>query len=161
MGSKEIKKLYFDMDGVLSDFWGGLKEMCGEVDASDMDNVWDAVRNIDHFYFKLKPFAGSIDMIHQFMEKYGDKCEILAAIPTEKKNLKFAKEDKIAWVRKYIGPNIKVNIVLRSEKVSFCKGKGYILIDDFPKNIHEWEECGGTAILIKNIKQLDSLAEYL
>ena len=57
----EIEKIYFDLDGVLADFWGGLKEMCGEVDASDMDNVWDAMRPIDHFYFKLKPIAGSID----------------------------------------------------------------------------------------------------
>ena len=71
-----IEKIYFDLDGVLSDFWGGLKEMCGEGDTSEMDNVWNAIRPVDHYYYKLKPIEGSIDLIHRCIEKYGVKCNI-------------------------------------------------------------------------------------
>lgn len=157
----EIKKIYFDLDGVLADFWGGLKEMCGEVDISKMDNVWDAVRTIDHYYSKLKPIAGSVDMIHYFIDEYGDKCEILSAIPSVEKNILFAEEDKRAWVVKYISPDIKVNIVLRAEKTTFCKGQGYVLIDDFPKNVDEWENCGGKAILFDKTMDFKILLEKL
>lgn len=143
----KIEKIYFDLDGVLSDFWGGLKEMCGEIDTSEMDNVWNAIRPIDHYYSKLKPIEGSIDMIHRYIEKYGDKCEILSAIPSAKKNILYAEEDKRAWVARFISLDIKVNIVQRAEKASFCKGPGYVLIDDFPKNVDEWRSLGGTAIL--------------
>ena len=143
----KIEKIYFDLDGVLSDFWGGLKEMCGEVDTSEMDNVWNAIRPVDHYYYKLKPIEGSIDLIHRCIEKYGDRCEILSAIPSAKKNILYAEEDKRAWVAEYISPEIKVNIVQRAEKAAFCKGPGCVLIDDFPKNVDEWRSLGGTAFL--------------
>ena len=46
----------------------------------------------------------SIDMIHRCTEKYGDRCEILSAIPSAKKNILYAEEDKRAWVAEYISP---------------------------------------------------------
>lgn len=139
--------------------------MCGEVDTSEMDNVWDAIRPVEHYYYKLKPIEGSIDMIHRYIEKYGDRCEILSAIPSAKKNILYTEEDKRAWVDEYISPEIKVNIVQRTEKAAFCKGPGYVLIDDFPKNVDEWRSLGGTAFLFdksktEEVKALDEkLAE--
>ena len=143
----KIEKIYFDLDGVIADFWGGLEEICGDVDTSEMENVWAAVRSVDHYYSKLKPIDGSIDMVRHYIEKYGDRCEILTAIPSAYRNIKFAEEDKRAWVAEYISPDIKVNIVQHTGKASFCKGPGYVLVDDFPKNINEWRACGGTAVL--------------
>ena len=87
--TKDIEKIYFDMDGVLVDFWGGLHDMCGEVDTENFDDVWDAVRSVEHFYSKLEPIGGAIDLINSFIEKYGNKCEILTAIPPESKNIKY------------------------------------------------------------------------
>lgn len=149
-----IEKIYFDMDGVLVDFWGGLFEMCGDVNSSDMHEVWKAVKSVEHFYAKLKPVDGAIEMLRSFKEIYKDKCEILSAIPAKEKGILYAAEDKINWVKEYIGDDIKVNIVQRHEKKNFCKGKQYILIDDFPKNVIEWKENGGTAILFKSVEQV-------
>ena len=51
-----IEKIYFDMDGVLVDFWGGLFEMCGDVNNEDMHEVWKAVKSVEqvkgHFHIK-------------------------------------------------------------------------------------------------------------
>ena len=142
----KVEKIYVDMDGVLTDFWGGLKEMCGDIDDSDMDNVWNAMRSIEHFYLKLKPIKGSIEMINSLVNKYKDKVEILSSIPTEKKGIKYAEEDKRNWVKEHIG-DIKVNICYRKEKASFAKNKGCILIDDYIRNVDEWNANGGTGIL--------------
>lgn len=155
--TKDIEKIYFDMDGVLVDFWGGLHDMCGEVDTENFDDVWDAVRSVEHFYSKLEPIDGAIDLINSFIEKYGNKCEILTAIPPESKNIKYAAEDKREWVSKYINDNINVNVVVRIQKKELCKGKGCILIDDYHKNIEDWENCGGTAIFFENVQQIEEL----
>ena len=53
-------------------------------------------------------------------------------------------------MRRYFGPQIKVNIVYRQEKKNYCHGKDYILIDDFQENIDDWISYGGTGILFKD-----------
>lgn len=46
--------------------------------------------------------------------------------------------------------DIVVNLVRRANKKDFCKGEGYVLIDDYRKNIEEWEDVGGTGILFEH-----------
>lgn len=36
-------------------------------------------------------------------------------------------------MKKYLGCDVKVNLCYRREKKKFCKGIGYILIDDYKK----------------------------
>lgn len=150
-----IEKIYFDMDGVLADFDRGIRELCGLEFSTvqgkrteEEDNLmWEEIKKIDNFYDKLEPLPGSVEMFQKIYAKYGDKCEILTGIPKPRRGITTAGEDKIAWVRRLLSKDIKVNIVYRAEKKNYCKGENYILIDDLDKNILEWKECGGTGIL--------------
>ena len=147
-------KIYFDMDGVLADFNRGVRELCG-MDAPDQekpdpekDNVmWERIRKADHFYDRLELMPGAKEMFDRLWEKYGDKCEILTGVPKPKRGIPEAGDDKTAWVRRLLSKDIKVNIVLRAEKIEKCTGPEAILIDDLEKTIREWRELGGTGIL--------------
>ena len=149
----KIEKIYFDMDGVLADFDRGVNEIChlepmeqSRRNPEQYDVLWKAVREAGHFYDMLEPIPGGIEMFMSVWEKYGERCEILSGIPKPGRNVITAEDDKRNWVKRYLPESLKVNIVQREEKKNFAKGKGCILIDDYAKNIKEWEEAGGTGI---------------
>ncbi len=45
------------------------------------------------------------------------------------------------------------NVVYKEEKKNFCTGKNCILIDDYSRNIKEWESSGGTGILFTGAEE--------
>ena len=90
---------------------------------------------------------GAKEMFDTIYDKYKSRCEILTGVPRPARGITTAGTDKIEWTRKNLSPNVKVNIVLRKEKIQYCKGPEDILIDDYAKNIREWQAAGGTAIL--------------
>lgn len=154
---EQVKKIYFDMDGVLADFERGVKEMCGVIPPSQNskdfetgadDKMWDEISGIEHFYDKLELMPGAKEMFDAVYGRYGEKCEILTGIPKKKRNIKDAGNDKKKWVRRLLSEDIVVNIVFREDK--YCKGKNCILIDDMEQNIREWNDKGGTGILNVN-----------
>ncbi|MDY3738969.1 MAG: hypothetical protein SO022_00725 [Selenomonadaceae bacterium] len=150
-----VKKIYIDMDGVIVDFVQGIRDLCGmepsEQGKAPLDEeMWEAMKHVDHFFSKLKPMPGAVEMVKALHAKFGDRCEILTAIPKPNREIHHAKEDKIEWVKKYIGKDIVVNVVYRAEKKQFCKGNEYILIDDFEKNVQEWQNNGGVGIVFTN-----------
>ena len=85
--------------------------------------------------------------ISYFYDKYGSRCEILTGIPKEKRGVLHAGSDKISWMRRMLASDITVNIVYSEDKPQYCRGKGYILIDDTQDNIAQWEAAGGTGIV--------------
>ncbi|MBQ3792349.1 MAG: hypothetical protein II797_04510 [Clostridia bacterium] len=153
-------KIYFDMDGVLADFNRGVSELCGlaPVDQEkhgpeEEEKMWDAIRQTDRFYDRLEPVEGSIRLFLDLREKYGKDVEILTGIPKPRRNIPTAGEDKVSWVRRYLSPDVKVRLVLRKEKKYCVEGGNSYLIDDYRKNIREWEEAGGTGILFTSAEE--------
>ena len=148
----EIRKIYFDLDGVMADFDRGVYELCGmdafshEDDKSD-DIMWLRIKEVGHFYDKLELMPGAKELFDDLYAKYGDKCEILSGIPKPRRGITTAGEDKISWVRRMLSKNVKVNIVYKEDKPDYCTGKDCILIDDLPANIRAWEDMGGTGII--------------
>ena len=156
-------KIYFDMDGVLVDFDRGVLELCGitapkqglSERTKEVENkMWDEIRKIDNFYAKLKPLDEGIKLFNDLYSIYGMDVEILTGIPKESRNIPNASIDKINWVKENISTKIIVNTVVREDKIKFCKGKDYILIDDYAKNIEAWENAGGTGILFDDIYEV-------
>ena len=155
-----VKKIFFDMDGVLADFNRGIKELCSlpplkqesEDKAAD-DRMWDAVRDTEHFYDRLELMPGAEEMFRLLYEKYSSCCEILTAIPKAERKIANAGEDKIRWVRRLLSEDIPVHIVYKEEKKNYCTGKDCILIDDYARNIKEWEAFGGTGILHESAEE--------
>ena len=155
----KISKIYFDMDGVLANFERGINEICGmempiqgKSTKEEDDRMWQAVKDASHFYDRLEPMEGAIDMYKELSSKYD--CEILSAIPKPHRGIKTAGEDKISWAHRVLSPSIKVNIVFKEEKNEYVEGKGTILIDDLEKNICDWEEFGGTGIQFESAEQV-------
>jgi len=150
-----IERIYFDMDGVLADFDSGVTNLCGlrplaqgeHRSKEEDDLMWEKIREVGHFYDRLDPMPGAVELFNEIYDKYGDKCEILTGIPKPKRGILTAGDDKIAWAHRILSPTLKVNIVYREEKKNYCTGKGSILIDDLRSNIDDWISYGGTGIL--------------
>ena len=151
----EVRKIYFDLDGVMADFDRGVHELCGMDAFSHEDDpklnfdeeMWVRIRDVGHFYDKLELMPGAKALFDDLYEKYGDKCEILSGIPKPKRGITTAGEDKIRWVRRMLSRDVAVNIVYKEDKPDYCSGKDCILIDDLPANIMAWEKMGGTGII--------------
>lgn len=154
MANKHIEKVFFDMDGVLADFDRGVNELAGfkvmpqdSTTEEEENQMWAAIASVPHFYDKLEIMPGAKEMFDYIYGIYGDRCEVLTGIPKESRGIVTAVEDKTSWMHRNFNPDIKVNAVLKKYKKNFCKGEGYILIDDFESNISNWESVGGTGIL--------------
>jgi phosphoglycolate phosphatase-like HAD superfamily hydrolase len=165
----EIQKIYFDMDGVLADFDRGIRELCHMEPAANQaenskaadDAMWEAVRAVGHFYDKLEPMPGALEMFEILHERYGDRCEILTGIPKPHRGILTSGEDKTNWAHRVLSDKLKVNVVLREEKKNYAKNRGYILIDDLERNINEWNEAGGTGIRFNGVEEvLKKLLEF-
>lgn len=159
-----IEKIYFDMDSVLADFERGVEELAGfkkteqsSSTAAQDDAMWEAIKQVPHFYDKLELMPGAKEMFEYIYGKYGDRCEVLTGIPKPKRGIATAGEDKIAWMHRVLSSEIKVNVVFKEEKKNFCQGEDYILIDDLERNINEWKEFGGTGILHKSSEETLSI----
>ncbi|MCR5212792.1 MAG: hypothetical protein K6E10_00105 [Eubacterium sp.] len=165
----EIKKIYFDMDGVLADFDRGVREFChmepspqneGWKPGMD-DNMWAKARLVDHYYDKLELMPGAKEMFDLVYGKYKERCEILTGIPKPKRGMVGSAEDKKAWTKRLLSEDIIVNTVYREEKPDYCSGKDCILIDDLKANIASWEEIGGTGILFENAQDIIEIFKAL
>ena len=155
-----VKKIYLDMDGVLADFDRAVNELCGvksvkqeHQSPNQEETMWNKIREIPHFYDKLELCEGAKQMFDMIYSKYKDNCEILTGIPKERRHIVGAAEDKINWVRRLLSTDIKINIVYKEDKKNFCSGKEYILIDDYSKNIEEWNNMGGTGLVHSSCKE--------
>ena len=162
----EIKKIYFDMDGVLADFERGINEICGmdmpvqgKSTKEEDDRMWLAVKDAEHFYDILEPMKGAVDMYRKLSAKYD--CEILSAIPKPHRGIETAGEDKENWVKRILSSDMKINIVLKEEKKDYVDGAETILIDDLGDNIKAWEAFGGTGIKFESAEQVLKRIEEL
>ena len=156
-----VSKIYFDMDGVLADFEKGVRDLCrlealsqnGRRDPALDDLMWERIREAGNFYDRLDLMPGAKEMFDAVYGKYGDRCEILTGIPREERRIVTAEQDKRDWMRHLLSEDVKVNAVCRRHKQRYCTGPDTVLIDDLEKNIREWKDAGGTAILHVSAEQ--------
>ena len=100
-----------------------------------------------HKYDRLEQMPDAKEMFDAICTKYKSRCEILTDVPKPGRGIITAGPDKTEWARRERSPKVKANIVLRKEKIRYCKGPESILSDDYEKNIREWQAVGGIAIL--------------
>lgn len=150
----EVNKIYFDLDDTLAEFSKGLYDICGldpvpqDCATPEQDDaMWAAIRDSNHFYYHLEEHTPGIKLFNKLRAQYGDKVEILSAVPKEKRGIVHAEEDKRNWVKEHLGKDVVTNITYTSkDKKQYCKGPGHFLIDDLGKNISSWQEAGGVGI---------------
>ena len=128
-----MKKIFLDLDGTLAKF-----------------NVRNALQRFETekgFFAKLGAYKG-IEKINE-MAKNGN-VYIISASPNKQ-----ADNDKMEWIEKYLN-NVPIEnrLICRcgDNKAEFLKAKGIkidkncYLLDDYTKNLVEWEEVGGIGI---------------
>lgn len=136
------KKIFLDLDGTLAKF-----------------NVRNALERFDKevgFFAKLGAYKG-IEVVNELAKT--NQLFIISASPNEQ-----ADKDKMTWIQKYL-PNVLIdNITLCrigqnkaqiiEEKYSIKIDNNCYLLDDYTKNLNEWESFGGLGI-----KRLTSVAD--
>lgn len=135
-------KLFIDLDGTVAKF-----------------NVRNALERFDKekgFFAKLGAYVG-IEVVNELAKN--NNIYVISASPNEQ-----ADKDKMIWLEKYL-PNIsKDNITfcrlgqnkakIIEEKYSIKIDSNCLLLDDYTKNLNEWESFGG-----KGIKRLTTIAD--
>ena len=130
----KMKRIFLDMDGTLARF--------------NVRNALARFENEKGFFANLLAYKG-IENINE-MVKNGN-VYIISASPNM-----YADMDKKTWLKKYI-PNLKNEYILLcrngQNKARFIENKLGIkidkncyLLDDYTKNLIEWEEVGGIGI---------------
>ena len=142
--TEDLPEIYCDLDEVLVDFMRGANAVVGgNFVKMDADERWNKINQTKGFWPNLgwKPNA---KRLLSFIIKYNP--HVLSAYTGRDPT---SKVGKMKWLKK--NANFKrgnIHLVLRSQKKDYAttKGKPNILIDDYDKNIREWEAKGGIGI---------------
>lgn len=129
-----MKRIFLDMDGTLARF--------------NVKNALDRFAVEKGFFANLLAYKG-IEKINEMVEN--GNIYIISASPNEQ-----ADNDKMTWLNKYL-PNLnKDNIIfcrLGENKAEIIENKLNIkidktcyLLDDYTRNLKQWETVGGTGI---------------
>jgi len=158
-------KLYVDMDGVLCDFEKGIHDIDGKTTLNDIvgkpDKImWDLIskKGIYEFYHELEWHPEGKKLWNFIRDKHPT---ILSSLGRENPDRAEARGGKIDWLKEHDIDIPKLFTNEASDKKHFANSKA-ILIDDYAKNIKQWEEAGGIAIhfktadeAIKKLKELE------
>jgi len=139
----ELPEIYCDMVEVIAAFTTGYTKNFGKDFAkTDKEERWEDIKSKKDFWHTL-PWMPGAERMWKLINKYN--ANILSAFSNRDGN---SRPGKMAWLKKNASPTGKVHLVQRAEKQRYAKtnGKPNILIDDYIKNIKEWEAKGGIGI---------------
>ena len=147
--NEDLPEIYCDLDEVLVDFIKAAdKAVDGDFVSTEKEKRWTAINQTKGFWANLdwKPNA---QRLYKFISRYDP--HILSAYTGRDPT---SKVGKLKWLKK--NANFKkgnIHLVMRSQKKSYAKtdGNPNVLIDDYDKNISEWEKSGGIGILHTNV----------
>ena len=149
-------QLYVDMDGVLADFDRHYEETFGVVASKQLDNVrWEWVREREGFYAGIPPMD-DMEELWRAVEPFNPW--ILTGVP---RGVPEAYENKSEWVKKHLGAKVVMIGCRSKEKCRYAK-PGDVLIDDWEKYRHLWEQAGGHWITHRSAKEsVEALMAYI
>ena len=147
---EDLPEIYCDLDEVLVDFLRSADAAVGgSFVKTDKDERWNKVNQTKGFWANLgrKPNA---KRLYDFIIRYDP--HVLSAYSGRDPT---SKVGKMKWLKK--NTNFKrgnVHLVMRAQKKSYAKTKEEkpnVLIDDYDKNIKEWNSAGGIGIHHTNV----------
>ena len=159
VSKEDLPSIYCDMDMVLVNLIKGADAAVGGSFANTpKDERWNKVNQVKGFWANLEWMPGA-KRLYQFIARYD--AHILSAYTDRDPT---SRVGKMKWLAKNTDfKRSNINLVLRSQKQKFATtdGKPNVLIDDYKKNIREWEAKGGIGIhhtnVIKTISDLKRL----
>jgi len=155
----DLPEIYCDMDQVLCDFMKGAdKVLGGSFVQADKATRWAKIAQTKDFWVNLAWMPGA-KRLYSFISKYDP--HILSAASQRDDT---SRRGKLKWLDKNTKfKRSNINIVKREDKKKFATtdGKPNVLVDDYLKNIKEWESAGGTGVhhteVGKTVAELKSL----
>lgn len=141
------KNYYFDMDGVVAEY--KKEAYTGE------DPLW--LRKNQHYFRGLNPdrkMLEVIDRMHQRSRYTGDRIYLLTSIPMNGAIFNEHFHDKISWAGTwlpYLGIDaILISVTSKRDAVEYIQNhqlsSNDILIDDYNKNLVDWQTHGGISV---------------
>ena len=137
--------LFLDLDGTLAKF----------------NSKRNALKRFDNeigFFANLKPYK-YIEFVNELATKENINVFIISATPNEQ-----ADQDKLIWIEKHLNNIKKENICFSrigenkakviKNKLNITIDKTCLLLDDYTKNLIEWQNLNGIGI-----KRITSLAD--
>ena len=138
---------YLDMDGVLAIY---------EQDAYTGEEPKWLKKNL-HYFRSLKPDMKALkiaDALWRWCQQHTDNLYVLSSLIPNGAIFNEHLHDKILWLRDWMPylkiENILISVTSKRDAVEYIMGHSLterdILIDDYNKNLIEWEKAGGRAI---------------
>lgn len=159
-----FKTIYIDSDGVIADFSSYVMQHYGKLPdgltGRDKKDFWQWVQRhndtVEPFFLNL-PKMEDADVLLDYCTRMFDEVIILTATGHTPIGVG---EQKREWYQKYY-PDLKVELVRKSNDKARYAESGRILIDDRDKSIGPWVAGGGIGILHTRaedtISQIESL----
>ena len=150
----EATEIYIDMDGVLADFfgeWAKLMDKDHWTKINDFPDALQKIRDTEKFWLDLPilPQAKQLlALIKQLKGEYNICSTPLADDPKSEPH-------KREWIKKNLAFFPPKNIYITHDKPQYATqsdGTPNILIDDYGKNVNEWESAGGIGFKYKDHK---------
>jgi hypothetical protein len=140
------RQLFLDCDGVLADFNSHAESIFGihprkAEDELGTERFWSDLRAQKHFFLAL-PLMPDAARLFEAVRHLNPV--ILTGCPKGG----WAEPQKIAWAAKHF-PGTRMITCRTRDKRNYMK-PGDVLVDDWPKYHHLWEETGGIFILHEN-----------
>ena len=129
---------------------GAEKAIGGSFASADKEERWNAINQTKGFWANLEWMPGA-KRLWDFISKYD--TEILSAYSGRDPS---SRTGKLKWLSKNTKiKRGKINLVMRSDKQKYAttNGKPNVLIDDYIKNINEWESKGGIGVHHTNVSK--------
>ena len=151
VSKEDLPSIYCDLDMVLVNFIKGADAAVGGSFAdTPKDERWNKVNQVKGFWANLE-WMPSAKRLYQFIARYD--AHILSAYTDRDPT---SRAGKMKWLAKNTDfKRSNINLVLRSQKQKFATTdeKPNVLIDDYKKNIREWEAQGGIGIHHTNVEK--------
>ena len=156
---EDLPSIYCDMDQVLCAFMKAADSAVGgSFVQADKTDRWNKINQVKGFWENLEWMPGAKALYKKIM-KYD--AHILSAYSGRDPT---SRTGKMKWLAKNTDfKRSKINLVMRSQKQRFATtdGKPNGLVDDYIKNIKEWESKGGIGVhhttVSKSISELNRL----
>ena len=156
---EDLPSIYCDMDQVLCAFMKAADSAVGgSFVQADKTDRWNKINQVKGFWENLEWMPGAKALYKKIM-KYD--AHILSAYSGRDPT---SRTGKMKWLAKNTDfKRSKINLVMRSHKQRFATtdGKPNVLVDDYIKNIIEWESKGGIGVhhttVSKSIGELNRL----
>ena len=156
MSETKVKRIFIDMDGVLTDFQLGVEEMIGmrltsdDVGHSEYDKRKEELTN-KRLFRNLPPMKDMWELMG-YLKHTGLPLEILTAAGVINREL--VVWDKHEWIKQWVDPTMVVTCTMSGAQKAAFAAKGNVLIDDRGKNIDAWLKL---VVLVSNTRLQETL----